>query len=269
MNETKVSYEQIEKANQEIETIKLGSKGYAQVNERIKAFRKVYPGGQIGTDIEEIRDDYIRIKAIVRNEEGITIATGTASEKLTGNDKKDYINISSMVENCETSAVGRALGFAGFGVDSSIASAEDIERHKNTNKQFEIHKDMFINESEAIQVTKNALNELCRKFGVVKAELDDKVNEQLWTGLENLNLQQLQKLEYQLKTLNMEKNEWHEALYNHNLRIKDVTPVNQEVVYESSWTKFGKMALEMAGTNEALRSEIIDDYLNMGINLEV
>ena len=39
----KVSYEQIEKANKEIETVKLGTKGYAQVNERIKAFRKVYP----------------------------------------------------------------------------------------------------------------------------------------------------------------------------------------------------------------------------------
>ena len=37
----RVSYEQIKKANEEIENIKLGTKGYAQVNERIKAFRKV------------------------------------------------------------------------------------------------------------------------------------------------------------------------------------------------------------------------------------
>ena len=45
----KVSYEQIKKANDEIETLKLGAKGYAQVNERIKAFRKVYPSGSILT----------------------------------------------------------------------------------------------------------------------------------------------------------------------------------------------------------------------------
>ena len=63
----RVSYEQIKKANEEIENIKLGTKGYAQVNERIKAFRKVYPTGPIETTIEEIRDDYVRIMAKVSN----------------------------------------------------------------------------------------------------------------------------------------------------------------------------------------------------------
>ena len=131
MNNIKVSYDQIEKANNEIESIKLGTKGYAQVNERIKAFRKVYPSGSIETNIEEIKNDYIRVKAIVRDENNELISTGTASEQLTGDNKKDYINKTSMVENCETSAVGRALGFAGFGVDTAIASAEDVERNKN------------------------------------------------------------------------------------------------------------------------------------------
>ena len=53
----KVSYEQIKKANEEIETIKLGAKGYAQVNERIKAFRKVYPTGTIETIIASNNTD--------------------------------------------------------------------------------------------------------------------------------------------------------------------------------------------------------------------
>ena len=141
--EDKVSYEQIEKANKEIETIKLGTNGYAQVNERIKAFRKVYPTGPIVTEIEEIRDDYIRIKTTVSDEAGKILATGTASETLTGDARKDYINRTSMVENCETSSVGRALGFAGFGVDTSIASAEDVERAKERTKQYEIYKNMF------------------------------------------------------------------------------------------------------------------------------
>ena len=39
METIKVSYSQIEKANSEIEKTKIGSKGYAQVNERIKAYR--------------------------------------------------------------------------------------------------------------------------------------------------------------------------------------------------------------------------------------
>lgn len=262
----KVSYEQIAKANEEITKTDIKGNDYAPVNERIKAYRKVYPTGSIMPEIEEIREDYVRCKVTITDEQDRIIAIGTASETLTGDAKKDYINKTSMIENCETSAVGRALGFAGFGVDKAIASAEDIERNKEATKRFEIFKGMFIRESEAIIVVKNCVNDLCRKMGLVKSELEEKVKERLWTGLSDLNLSQCQQLESKLRTVNMENNDWHE-LYNQNTKIKDVVPKNQEVVYESSWLRFGKIALQMAGTDETKRSEIIDDYLNMGINL--
>ena len=105
-----------------------------------------------------------------------------------------------------------------------------------------------------------------RKMGVVKASLSEIVEKELWTTLEEMTTHQLLKLEYKLKTLNMENNSWH-SLYNENTKIKDVVPEGQEVVYESSHFKFGKLALEQAGTDELLRSEIIDSYLNAGINL--
>lgn len=257
----KISYEQIEKANNEIYAMKIGNKDYATVNERVKAFRKVYPTGSIENKIEELRDDYVRISTIVRNENGNIISTGTASET-----KKGMVNGTSMLENCETSSVGRALGFAGFGIDNSIASGEDIERNKEAAKRFEIFNNMFVKESEAITVVKNSINDLCRKMGLVKVELEQKVNDVLWTSLSELNLQQCQRLENKLRTVNMEDNDWHE-LYNQNMKIKDVVPKNQEVNYESSWLKFGKIALQMAGTDETKRNEIIDDYLNMGIDL--
>lgn len=257
----RVSYEQIEKANNEIYAMKIGNKDYATVNERVKAFRKVYPTGSIETKIEELRDDYVRISTIIRNENGDVIATGTASET-----KKGMVNSTSMIENCETSSVGRALGFAGFGIDSSIASGEDIERNKEAAKRYEIAKDMFIKESEAISIVKNAINDLCRKMGLVKVELEQKVNEQIWTGLSDLNLQQCLRLESKLKTVNMENDDWHD-MYNKNLKIKEVVPINQEAVYNSSYLKFGQIALQMAGTDETKRNEIIDDYLNMGIDL--
>lgn len=257
----KVSYEQIEKANNGINAMKIGNKDYATVNERVKAFRKVYPRGCIQTNIEEIKDDYVRISTIVRDENGDVIATGVASET-----KKGMVNGTSMLENCETSSVGRALGFAGFGIDNSIASGEDVERNKEATRRFEIFNGMFVKESEAIVVVKNAVNDLCRKMGLVKVELEQKVNEQLWTSLSELNLQQCQNLENKLRTINMESNDWH-CLYNQNSKIKDVVPLNQEVVYESSWLKFGRIALQMAGTDESKRNEIIDDYLNMGIDL--
>lgn len=262
----RVSYDQIKKANEEIESIKLGAKGYAQVNERIKAFRKVYPTGPIETTIEEIRDDYVRIMAKVSNEEGEVLATGRASEMITGDAKKDYINKTSMIENCETSAVGRALGFAGFGVDSAIASAEDIERNKTNSKMYEIYTNIFIREDDAIKIIKTCIADLMRKMGVVKASLGEKVQNELWTTLEDMGTNQLKKLETKLTTLNMESNNWHD-LYNENLKIKSVVAEGQEVSYESSYEKFGKIALERAGTDEILRNEIIDFYLEMGIKL--
>ena len=218
MNDTKVSYEQIKKANEEIETIKLGTKGYAQVNERIKAYRKVYPTGSLTSEIEEIRDDYVRIKATATDEQDRVIATGTASEKLTGDGKKDYINISSMIENCETSAFGRCLGFAGFGVDTSVASAEDMERIKEQNKVFEIYDKMYIRDDEAKYIIKVVIGDLMRKMGVVKASLALVVERELWTTLEEMTTHQLLKLENKLTTLNMEKNSWHD-LYNENSKL--------------------------------------------------
>ncbi len=265
--ENRVSYEQIKKANEEMEMLKLGAKNYAQVNQRIKAYRKVYPTGKIETEILEIKDDYVRIRATVTDSEEFIIATGTATEKLTGDLKKDNVNLTSMVENCETSAVGRALGFAGFGVDTAIASAEDIEKSKAASKVFEIYKDMYIHEEEAKKIIKLSIGDLMRKMGVVKAALAEVVEEELWTSLEEMNARQLRKLEEKLKTLNMETNSWHQ-LYNENTKIKDVVEINQQVTYESSWIKFGKIALEQAGTDETLRNDIIDYYLEFGFKLE-
>lgn len=263
----KVSYEQIEKANGEMSKTNIKGKNYATVNERIKAYRKVYPTGKIFTQIEEIKENYVRIKVSVTDENDRIISTGTASEVITGDAKKDYINITSLVENCETSAVGRALGFAGFGVDVSIASAEDMEKTTKLNKRFEIYDNMFIRDEEAKYIIKVVIGDLMRKMGVVKASLGHVVEEELWTSLEEMTTHQLLKLETKLKTLNMEKNSWHQ-LYNENMKIKDVVPKNQEVVYESAWYKFGKVALERAGTDELLRNDIINSYLDMGINLE-
>lgn len=263
MEEVRVSYSQIEKANNEIEKMKLGSKGYAPTNERIIAYRKVYPMGRIETTIEEIRDDYVRTRTVVTDEEGNIIASGTASETNTG---KSMVNKTSMLENCETSSVGRALGFAGFGADTAIASAEDMERNKERTKRYEIFTNMFIPDNDAKKIVKLSIGELMRKMGVVKAHLGELVSEQLWTTLEEMSTNQLIKLESKLRTINLENDEWHE-LYAENSKIKEVVPVNQEVVYESSHYKFGRLALEMAGTDSELQNEIIDFYLNAGIDL--
>lgn len=261
----KVSYEQIKKANEEITKMQVGNGKYAKVSERVNAYRKVYPTGTIKTEIEAIDDLSVRIVATVSDEDGNIIATARATEEKKAKGKMT-INLTDMIENCETSAVGRSLGFAGFGIDSEIASGEDIARNKYQNKQFEIYRDMFIRDDEAKYIVKVVVGDLMRKMGVVKAGLSKVVEKELWTTLEEMTTHQLLRLEDKLRTLNMENNTWHH-LYNENTKIKEVVPEGQEVVYESSWYKFGKLALEQAGTDELLRNDIINSYIDMGINL--
>lgn len=153
--ENKITYEQIKKANDEIqymkikrknaETGKMTIKNYAEVHERVKAFRKVYVNGSIKPELVKFEDNICIYKCTITNNDGELLACATASEKITGNNKKDYINLTNMLENCETSAVGRALGFAGFGVDTAIASAEEVKRAEQKRNPM---ADMPIQESQ-------------------------------------------------------------------------------------------------------------------------
>jgi hypothetical protein len=120
------TFEQLQKANETIKTTDIKGKAYAEVNQRIKAFRIIYPDGFIRTEIISNENGVCIMKACVGYEsEGREriLGTGTAYEKESAN----YINKTSYIENCETSAVGRALGMAGFGIDTSVASFEEVQ----------------------------------------------------------------------------------------------------------------------------------------------
>lgn len=127
-----ITFEEIKKANDSIRTIDVKGKEYAEVNQRIKAFRMCFPNGSIHTEIVDLADGVVTIKATVCNEEGALLGTGLAQEK----ESSSFINKTSYIENCETSAVGRALGMCGFGIDTSVASAEEVQNAINNQ-----HKD--------------------------------------------------------------------------------------------------------------------------------
>lgn len=116
-----ISFEQIQKANAQIRTTNIKGKDYAEVNQRIKAFRMCYPEGFIRTQLLSVENGVCIMRAEVGDGQNI-LGTGTAYEKETSS----YINKTSYIENCETSAVGRALGMAGFGIDTSVASYEEV-----------------------------------------------------------------------------------------------------------------------------------------------
>ena len=116
-----MTYEELRKANETIKLVDIKGKMYAPVSERVKAFRMAYPTGRIETEILGNENGVCVIRATVAVGD-MVLGTGTAYEREGGT----YINKTSYIENCETSAVGRALGFAGFGIDTDIASAEEL-----------------------------------------------------------------------------------------------------------------------------------------------
>lgn len=119
-----------------LKTVNIKGKEYVEVNERIRAFRTKFAGWSLETKILDIDDSKVVMQAIVRDENSRIIATGTAFEKQ----DSSFINKTSFIENCETSAWGRALGNLGIGVDTSIATAEEVQNaisnqnSKNTSK---------------------------------------------------------------------------------------------------------------------------------------
>ena len=104
-------------------TVTIHGKEYLPVSERIKKFRKKYTideGWSITTEILQNSKEEVLIKAIITNQSQIIIATGHACEQKIGR-----INSTNAVENCETSAIGRALASAGF-LGDSFASADEL-----------------------------------------------------------------------------------------------------------------------------------------------
>lgn len=122
-----MTFEQLQEANKTLTTMDIKGKGYVLVNERVKAFRMLYPNGIITTEIVSLADGVVVMKATISDDNGGLLSTGYAYEK----ESSTYINKTSYIENCETSAVGRALGFLGIGIDTSIASYEEVQNAVN------------------------------------------------------------------------------------------------------------------------------------------
>lgn len=136
------TFEEIAKANEQLKATDIRGKKYIEVNQRIKAFRMVYPDGFILSELKSLNDGlcifgarvgYYEVFADGQVQE-MTLGTGTAYEK----ESSSQINRTSYIENCETSAIGRALGMAGFGIDTSVASAEEVENAIHQQEQGDV-----------------------------------------------------------------------------------------------------------------------------------
>ena len=115
-------------------TTNIKGKDYVEVNQRLLYFRNepTFAGWSIESDLVDLQPDRCCIKAIIRDADGRIRATGHAHEDRTSS----MINKTSYVENCETSAFGRALAALGIGIETSIASANEVSMAIAKQEQF-------------------------------------------------------------------------------------------------------------------------------------
>lgn len=133
-----MDYNKLNEINKKLEKTDIKGKDYVQVNQRILGFRELYPDGSIITEIVSLENGIVTMKATILSNNSI-LATGHAQEK----ENSSFINKASFIENCETSAVGRALGILGIGADTSVRSFEEME-----NKEFQVTAQSVINKTK-------------------------------------------------------------------------------------------------------------------------
>lgn len=112
-------------ANYQFKTTNIRGKQYVEVNERIKYFRNEpkFEGWSLETELISLDENSCVVRAIIKNPEGFVVGTGFAQEDRSSS----MVNKTSYVENAETSAWGRALANLGIGIETSIASAQEVE----------------------------------------------------------------------------------------------------------------------------------------------
>ena len=122
-----------------IKTISIRGKQYVTVAERLRQLHlsvsNDMPGPSIDTKIVYAEGGIYIVKATVIPDitQPECFFTGHAKE----DESKGQVNGTSSLENCETSAIGRALGNAGYGSAESIASANEVMNamHQQNSKK--------------------------------------------------------------------------------------------------------------------------------------
>ena len=119
-----------------LKSVNISGKQYVEVSERLKHFRSNYPGYSLLSEVVDINDTTITIKATILDDKQNPMASGIAQE-VKGS---SFINKTSYVENCETSAWGRALANFGIGIDAAVASYNEVANAKLNNSNIQEDK---------------------------------------------------------------------------------------------------------------------------------
>lgn len=176
-----ITFDDLQKANEQIKTTDIKGKEYAEVHQRVKAFRMVYPYGTIETTMLT-NDNGVCIFRADAYDGKTHLSTGHATET----EGSTFINRTSYLENAETSAIGRCLGFAGFGIDTSVASYEEVATAQaNQDAKKPITKGQVKTVVKLAEAKGSDLSEICDYFNV--GTLEEMTAEEYGKCLDLLN----------------------------------------------------------------------------------
>ena len=124
-----------------MKSVNIKGKEYITVNERLIYFRSkpTYKGWKIIEELVSLDEKEGVFKVTIFNSENHQVVNAHAQEYR----DSSYINKTSFVENGFTSALGRALGYLGIGIDTAIASADEVEtavNNQSEDKRAWLHK---------------------------------------------------------------------------------------------------------------------------------
>ena len=130
---------EINNANETKGVPQRGGKKYTEVFVRVEIFRKTF-GTDLGIKTEIILNDgkFVIVKATIEDKDGHVVGSGLA-EEVRGSSN---VNKTSALENCETSAIGRALASLGLhgGTYASLNEIDAVERKETALKEKEQQK---------------------------------------------------------------------------------------------------------------------------------
>ena len=112
-------------------TVNIKGKDYKLIVQRVQEFNNKHPDWGMYSEVIHHDSERVIVKVWITDDQGRTRGTGHAEEDRSAS----RINQTSALENCETSAFGRALASIGFGGDASYASAEEVVNAINTQEQ--------------------------------------------------------------------------------------------------------------------------------------
>ena len=165
-------------AEYQFKTTNIKGKDYVEVNQRVIAFRTLseYKGLSLETEIISLDAESCVVRAFIKNDAGQVLSSGLAQEDKASS----RINQTSYVENCETSAVGRALGFLGIGIETSIATADEVDmaikkQDSTPRSEQKSEEDAFSKAIEYLKATPNdkrqqAYDAVASKYGSTFSE---------------------------------------------------------------------------------------------------